>query len=163
MKWAASILIFSVAVLIGLGMVMLYSSSMNMDLELRRPKLAGGPAALAGSAGLKVEADKPSVGTHYLMSQFKLFLAALACAIVAACVDYRRLKKLSPWLLGLSVVLLILVFAPVVGHAAKGAHRWIGRPGGQTYFQPSELAKLALILFLAAYADRYQRQINGDQ
>jgi cell division protein FtsW len=51
------------------------------------------------------------------------------------------------------------VFAPVIGHAAKGAHRWIGRPGGSTYFQPSELAKLALIIFLAAYADRYQRHM----
>jgi len=160
MKWAASILIFSVAVLIGLGMVMLYSSSMNMDVEVRKPKHPSEQAAVGGP-GSKVEADRLSVGTRYLQSQFKLFLVALFFAIIAACMDYRRLMKISPWLLGLSAVLLALVFAPIVGHAAKGAHRWIGRPGGQTYFQPSEMAKLAMIIFLAAYADRYQRQMTG--
>jgi cell division protein FtsW len=74
--------------------------------------------------------------------------------------DYRRLKRLSPWLLGLSVLLLMLVFAPVIGPHIKGAHRWICFPG-LPHFQSSELAKLALILFLAAYGDRYQRQMAG--
>jgi cell division protein FtsW len=168
MKWAASILIFCVAVLIGLGMVMLYSSSMNMEMELRKPKPAGAPAAaLADSPAPKLETDRAAVGTRYLISQFKLFLAALLCAIVAASMDYRRLKRISPWLLGWSAFLLALVFvppswfAPIVGHASKGAHRWIGPRGGTTFFQPSELAKLALIIFLAAYADRYQRQMAG--
>jgi cell division protein FtsW len=77
---------------------------------------------------------------------------------VAARLDYRRLKRISPWLLGFSAALLSLVFAPMIGIAKKGAHRWIGHPG-LPQFQPSELAKLTLILFLAAYADRYHRQM----
>jgi cell division protein FtsW len=161
MKWAASILIFSVAVLIGLGMVMLYSSSMNMDMESRKPKPAASLATPAGGPGQKMEADKPAVGARYLFNQFKLFLVAMPCALVAACMDYRRLKKLAPWILGLSAFLLVLVFVPGIGHAAKGAHRWIGPPHGSTFVQPSELAKLALIIFLAAYADRFQRQMAG--
>jgi cell division protein FtsW len=136
MKWAASILIFCVAVLIGLGMVMLYSSSMNMEM------------------------NKSAVGAQLLLSQLHWFLFGLLCFVVAASMDYRRLKRLSPWLLGLSVLLLILVFAPVIGHPIKGAHRWIWHPG-LPHFQSSELAKLALILFLAAYADRYQRHMAG--
>jgi cell division protein FtsW len=136
MKWAASILIFCVAVLIGLGMVMLYSSSMNMEV------------------------NKSAVGAHYLLSQLTWCVFGLICGVAAASMDYRQLKKASPWLLGLSVLLLLLVFAPFVGIASKGAHRWIGRPG-LPHFQPSELAKLALILFLAAYGDRYQRQMAG--
>jgi cell division protein FtsW len=164
MKWAASMLIFSVAVLIGLGMVMLYSSSMNMDVAQKKQKSGGGAAAVANQAGLKpgtnLEQDKPSVGTHYLVSQFEWFLLGLVCCVLAASMDYRRLKTLTPWLLGLSVVLLLLVFVPFLGHPINGARRWIWRPG-LPHFQSSELAKMALILFLAAYADRYQRQMAG--
>jgi cell division protein FtsW len=136
MKWAASILIFCVAVLIGLGMVMLYSSSMNMEM------------------------NKSAVGAQLLLSQLHWFLFGLICCVVAASMDYRRLKRLSPWFLGFSVLLLVLVFAPFIGHPLHGAHRWIWRPG-LPHIQSSELAKLALILFLAAYGDRYQRQMAG--
>jgi cell division protein FtsW len=135
MKWAAAILIFCVAVLIGLGMVMLYSSSMNLEL------------------------NKSAVGAHYLLSQLSWCAFGVAGFALAASMDYRRLKSFSPWLLGLSVLLLLLVFVPGIGLSIKGAHRWLGRPG-LPHFQPSELAKLALILFLAAYADRYQRQME---
>jgi cell division protein FtsW len=140
MKWAASILIFCVAVLIGIGMVMLYSSSMNMDVN-------------KSTMGAEV-------GAHYLLSQLAWCLFGLICGVIMASIDYRCLKKLSPWLLGLSVFLLMLVFAPFIGIAKNGAHRWIGRPH-LPHFQPSELAKLALILFIAAYGDRYQRHMAG--
>ena len=134
MKWATTILIFCVAVLTGLGMVMLYSSSMNMVL------------------------GKSAVGAQLLTAQLAwCFFAVIGCA-VAASVDYRRLKTISPYLLAVSVVLLLLVFAPKIGIGRKGAHRWIGLPG-MPHFQPSELAKLCLILFLAAYCERFQRQM----
>ena len=135
MKWITTILILCVAVLTGLGMVMLYSSSMNMEV------------------------NKSAVGAHYLLSQLAWCAFGIFGFALAAFTDYRRLKGLSPWLLALSVLLLLLVFSPAIGIAAKGAHRWIGRPG-LPHLQPSELAKLALIVFLAAYADRYQRQMD---
>jgi cell division protein FtsW len=135
MKWATTILIFCVAVLTGLGMVMLYSSSMNMVV------------------------GKSAVGTQLLTAQLAwCFFGFIGC-IATASFDYRRLKKLSPYLLVISVVLLALVFAPKIGIGRKGAHRWIGLPG-MPHFQPSELAKLALILFLAAYGERFQRQMT---
>jgi cell division protein FtsW (lipid II flippase) len=61
-----------------------------------------------------------------------------------------------------------LVYVPHIGWAATagrdgggtvGAHRWIGLPH-LPHFQPSELSKLAVILFLAAYGERYQRQMG---
>ena len=147
MNRATSILIFCVAVLLGLGMITLYSSSMNMEL------------------------NRSAVGSDFLRSQMIWCCFGLAGCAVAAAVDYRRWKNAAPWILGFSVVLLVLVFVPHVGWAAtaghrgdglKGAHRWVGLPylTRLPHFQPSELAKLALILFLAAYVDRYQRQMG---
>ncbi len=135
MKWATTILIFCVAVLIGLGLVMLYSSSMNMEV------------------------NKSSVGAGYLLSQSVWLVFGLIGCVIVTRVDYSRWKKIAPYLLGFSVILLLLVFAPKIGIGRKGAHRWIGLPG-LPHFQPSELAKLSLIIFLAAYGERFQRQMG---
>ncbi len=77
---------------------------------------------------------------------------------MAATLDYHHLKKLSLLLLALAVVLLLLVWVPPIGLKVKGASRWIGHGGFR--FQPSELAKIALIIFLAHYGERYQRQMG---
>jgi cell division protein FtsW len=136
MKWATTILIFCVAVLVGLGLVMLYSASMNMEM------------------------GKSAAGAGYLLSQLVWLAFGLIGCVIAARIDYRRWKKVSPYLLVVSVFLLALVFAPVIGFKIKGAHRWIGLPG-LPHFQPSELARLSLILFLAAYGEWFQRQMSG--
>jgi cell division protein FtsW len=148
MNRATSILIFCVAVLLGLGLITLYSSSMNLEMR-----------------------HSAAVGSDFLRSQMVWCVFGLAGCVVAAAVDYRRWKKMAPWILGFSIVLLVLVFVPPfawavtagrAGDGAKGAHRWIGLPylTRLPHFQPSELGKLALVLFLAAYADRYQRQMG---
>ena len=62
--------------------------------------------------------------------------------------DFTRLKKMAPALMVVSLVLLVLVFIPGIGVSAKGARRWLGF--GLATFQPAELAKLAVILFVAA-------------
>ena len=78
-----------------------------------------------------------------------LFLGALEFPVP-------RLKTLSPFLLIISIILLILVFIPGIGVSREsGSHipRWIGIPlpgMGTVTFQPVELAKLAIVLFLAA-------------
>lgn len=84
-------------------------------------------------------------------------LGLIACTAVAT-IDYRHLKKLSVPLLGACFVLLCLVFVPHVGKAANGAHRWL-KLGGFT-LQPSELMKIALVIFLATYCERYARQMH---
>ena len=147
MNRATRVLVFCVAVLLGLGMITLYSSSMNMEL------------------------NRLTVGSDFLRSQMVWGVFGLAGCAVAAAVDYRRWKRMAPWILGFAVILLILVFVPHIGWAAKagrssggaaGAHRWVGLPYvlHSPHFQASELAKLAVILFLAAYADHYQRQMG---
>src|SRR5437016_4406807 len=70
--------------------------------------------------------------------------------VVAQRWDYRRLRALAPTLVVVSIVLLVAVLA--IGPAINGARRWISI--GPAVFQPSELAKLALAVWAAAYLSR---------
>ena len=129
MKVAVTTLAFCVAALMALGLVMLYSSMMTT-----------------------------SAGAHDLMMQLVWCALGFALCVTATALDYQLLKKLAWPAFGFALVLLALVFAPLVGHASHGAHRWIGR--GHVTLQPSEFAKVALIIALAWYGDRNQRQMH---
>lgn len=104
-------------------------------------------------------------GPWYMRVDFRHTLfAILAAVVLLTCwrFDYRLLVRGRglPVLLavGLAVALAcgLLVFAPGIGHSAGGYHRWI-RLGPNRYaigFQPSELIKLMLVAFLAAWLSR---------
>jgi cell division protein FtsW len=84
----------------------------------------------------------------------------LLCALLAR-MDYRKLQKLAWPLLGVTFVLLVLVVAPgteSIAPRVNGARRWL-RIG--TTFQPSELAKLSLIVWTAALAVRKQARLHS--
>ena len=70
--------------------------------------------------------------------------------------NYHFLRKISKIVLGVSILLLVLVL--VIGENYSGAKRWINL--GFMTFQPSEVAKFALVLFFADYADRYADKIR---
>jgi len=84
---------------------------------------------------------------YYLKRQLLWLVVGLVVAFCAYRYDYRRLKRFAPLALMLSFVALLAVLVPHVGVTAGGARRWIGV--GPISFQPSELAKLGLILYLA--------------
>jgi cell division protein FtsW len=92
--------------------------------------------------------------TYPLMQTLWCGLGLVAAGLVTW-VDYRHLRKVAWPLYGLAVVLLVLVLIPGIGKAAWGARRWFVIQGQS--FQPSEVAKLALVVVLAHYGDRYQR------
>lgn len=77
-----------------------------------------------------------------------LFLGT-GVAVAVALVDYRVWEKLWPYVFGLAVVLLVLCFVPPIGMRINGSWRWINL--GFATFQPSELAKVAAVLFLARW------------
>jgi cell division protein FtsW len=76
-----------------------------------------------------------------------------------AVLDYRHLKKVWWLLLGGAVVSLVLVLIPHIGVVRGGARRWFSF--GRASFQPSEFAKLALLIALAWHGEYYQRQMKG--
>jgi cell division protein FtsW len=74
--------------------------------------------------------------------------------------DYRLLRKFAWPIFAFSALLLVLVFVPHVGLKVNGARRWLGISGSSVRFEPSELAKVALIIVIAWYAERFQRQMG---
>jgi cell division protein FtsW len=97
------------------------------------------------------------VGARYLLMQLVWGGLGIVACVIAAAIDYRHLKKVSWLLLGLAIVLLIAVLIPHVGIKVNGARRWLGYENYR--LQPSELAKVALLIALAHYGERNQRQM----
>jgi cell division protein FtsW len=87
---------------------------------------------------------------YYLKRQGLYAAVGLALLIVCSRFGFRRLRPLAPALIGVSLVLLVGVL--VAGEAVNGARRWIAV--GPLVFQPSELAKLAVAVWAAAYLAR---------
>jgi len=97
-------------------------------------------------------------GFHYLRNQvFTVFVGAAAMSVIFR-IDYRRWRSFIYVLMGLSLVLLLLVFVPGIGKSANGARRWIQL--WPSTFQPSEFAKLVMVIFLADYMDRYSGRMR---
>ena len=101
-------------------------------------------------------ADK---GTHYLQKQIIWAAIGTAGLLAAASINYRHLKKVAWAAYGISAVLLVLVIVMNLHNKTNGARRWFHL--GPIEFQPSELAKMALIFVVAWYGERYQRQMTG--
>ena len=98
-------------------------------------------------------------GYHYLVLQGAWAGIGIVACLVAALCDYRWLKKIAPLVLVLAVIALIVVLIPGPHSVYKnGSRRWFDL--GIANFQPSEAAKLALIIALAWYAEKYQRDIR---
>jgi cell division protein FtsW len=96
-------------------------------------------------------------GARYLTKQLVWGVLGLAACITAAALDYRHLKRLWWVLFIVAIAMLVLVLNKHVGVVRGGARRWFS-VGGQN-FQPSEFAKIALIIALAWYGEHFQRQM----
>jgi cell division protein FtsW len=117
---------------------------------------------LAGGAVMVYSASSPSAidgGTAGGMSELARFVLFGAVGLVAlryaSRVGLDRVRRMTGPLLGLAFALLIAVRLPGIGHATVGAQqsqRWIG--AGPLQFQPSELMKLALVLYAAHVLSR---------
>ena len=94
----------------------------------------------------------------YFRRQLLWVVAGTVALVVAARTDYRLLRRLGGSTLLLSVVLLVVVLLPGIGVAAGGSTRWLGVGGLR--MQPSELAKLGLVIF---GADLLARRAGDDE
>lgn len=86
---------------------------------------------------------------YYLKRQSMWAVIGLAALVICMNIDYHVWAKLAGPLMILSVVALVLVLVPGVGVLISGSRRWLGV--GPVRVQPSEFAKLSVVVFLAAY------------
>jgi cell division protein FtsW len=114
--------------------------------------LAGG-AVMVYSASAPAALNGGSTGGASALVRFVIYgSVGLVLLRIAARAELESVRRLTGPLLGLSFVLLVAVRIPGLGHATLGAQRWIGV--GPAQFEPSELMKLALVLYAAHVLSR---------
>jgi len=91
----------------------------------------------------------------YLVKQLLNIGLGLILMIVVSVLDHRQLRLYAPFLYGLSCLGLLAVLTPL-GSTVNGAHSWISLPGG-FQFEPSEYAKLAIIVMAAMILGELRR------
>ena len=124
-------LVWVTVALLCFGLVMVYSASVALP---DNPRFANYAPA------------------HFLMRHALFIGISFAAAVLAFQVPVQTWEKLAPWLFVASLVLLMVVLVPHIGKGVNGARRWLGF--GFMSFQPSELAKLATLLYAADYMVR---------
>jgi cell division protein FtsW len=132
-RHCSTILCIAVAALVALGLIMLASTS-------------------AWVRGV----ENPY---HFLSRQTVMVVVGLIAAIVVARWPIEKFRSYAPWMFIVACVLLALCFVPGIGVSIFGSKRWIQVPLiGQ--FQPSELAKIVVVICLAAWFARWQTEVH---
>lgn len=124
-------LLWVVVALLAWGLVMVYSASIALPDNPRFANYAH---------------------THFVMRHAISMVIGLVAGVVAFQFPMRSWEKMAPWMFAIALVLLVLVLFPFIGRGVNGARRWISL--GIMNFQPSELAKLAVLLYAADYMVR---------
>lgn len=128
-------LLVGVITLAGLGIVMIYSTS-----------------------SIPAEHFLRGQGAYFLKKQLMALVLGLGAMIATMHVNHEKLKLLAWPLLILSALMLIAVLVPGVGTEVKGSHRWLRF--WSFGFQPSELARFSLVLYLAYSLTKKQERIK---
>ncbi len=126
------IFISLVAVLLGFGILMVHSASIT---------------------------SRPSAVEQFYLSRHLLYvMVGLAAAGVASLIPGRLWSRMAPWLFWGSFGLLVLVLVPGIGTSINGARRWFRH--GSMSFQPSEMMKITLPLYLCWLAQRRREVLH---
>lgn len=121
-----------VLILLGIGLVMLFSASYYTAYRDSSEAVNNNPY-------------------FYITRQALYAAAGVAAMYVVSRINYQHFRWMAPLMLGVAIVLLILCYIPGLNAPIKGVRRWLNifLVAGPTY-QPSEIAKVAVVLFFAA-------------
>ncbi|QEM66983.1 putative lipid II flippase FtsW [Geobacter sp. FeAm09] len=111
------------------------------------------------SASSVMAAKRFHDGFFFLKRQGLFALLGFGIMLLVMRVDYHTWKRVAVPGLLLCLVLLVLVLIPGIGGKAGGSSRWIKLPGFN--LQPSEMAKLALIMYMAYSLDKKQDKVKS--
>ena len=127
-------LLFAIVFLTAFGLLMIYSSSSYMaEISARTHDAA-----------------------YYLRRQGLIALMGFVIMLIVSRMDYHFIIKFAPLLYIFSYILMVAV--SLVGREVNGRRRWLGV--GSLSFQPTEFAKLALIIFLSVYITNMGKEVN---
>lgn len=129
------ILLIAVILLLSLGLIMVLSAS--------------SPTSLAETGD-----DSYS----YFRKQAIFAVVGVIAMLFISKIDYRFWKKFYKIAYWVSIILLLMVLIPGIGSSAGGARRWINLG---VRFQPSEIAKIGLIIFYASYLTDHKDELKG--
>ncbi|KRD16399.1 MULTISPECIES: putative lipid II flippase FtsW [Acidovorax] len=124
-------LLWVVVALLAWGLVMVYSASIAMPDNPRFANYAS---------------------THFLTRHMMYLVVGFVVALLAFQVPMALWERMAPWLFVVALLLLIAVLIPGVGKVVNGARRWLSI--GPIGFQPSEVAKFAVLIYAADYMVR---------
>ncbi|MDQ3978335.1 MAG: rod shape-determining protein RodA [Actinomycetota bacterium] len=130
------LLLASVLCLSGIGLLMVYSSTRQKQL----------------AAGLDPQ--------HYMKRQLLFLVLGLGAMVLAAVVDYRVLRDIAPAIWVGTLVLLLGVLTPL-GASTRGTQAWY--PLGPFDLQPAEVAKVCMVVVLAAYLAMHRGNLDTPQ
>ncbi len=99
-------------------------------------------------------------GFYFLKRQGGFAIIGVLLMLVTMQIDYHLWQRWSLRILGISLLLLLIVLIPGLGGSAGGSSRWIKLVAGFR-FQPSELAKIALVFYLAFALERKQEKVKS--
>ncbi len=135
------------------------SGVLDRPLLLAIFTLLGIGLLMIASAG--VAYGKVRFGDEYFFFKQQCFglVVGMISLFVVSRIDYHFFRKFVVPIFFLAVALLVMVFIPGVGTTVYGAARWIEL--GPLSFQPSEVMKLAIILYLAAWLSGKQQEKNN--
>ena len=91
-------------------------------------------------------------------TQIMAYCIGLLAVIVVILIDYHFYVSIEKFLYAFSILFLLSVYMPVIGHTAEGGTRWIHL--GITTFQPSEMVKISMVLLGAMYIARKRESLN---
>ena len=126
-------LLWVTVALLAWGLVMVYSASIAMPDNPRFGRLGYSQ-------------------TYFLTRHVIGLVLGFVAALLAFQIPIRTWERMAPYLFIFSLLLLLAVLIPHVGRSVNGARRWI--PLGVMNFQPSELAKLSVVIYAADYMVR---------
>jgi cell division protein FtsW len=127
-------LLFPVLFLVGMGIVMVYSASSALAMK------------------------KYGTDLYFIQKQAIFAVAGFLALVLFIHLPYKIYRAMAYPVLMVALFFLILIHIPGIGHSAGGSKRWITLAGFS--FQPSEFAKLALIIFLAYSLDKKKERMK---
>lgn len=129
-KW----LLAAVALIVGLGLLMVASSSIVISQQQYHQSF------------------------HYLIHQLVYLVLGIFLGLIVVRVNISYWQKISPLVLIFSLFLLAIILVPGIGRSVNGSIRWIGI--GPFGIQASELAKIAIIFYIASYLTRREVEVR---